>query len=275
MTETSLVRVNVDNHLVQYKQMCRAIAVCHGVDECKEIIDKSVAMAAYYAQIKDTQTELMFHRIKLRAWRRISELFSSVDMTKCETQSAKVKKIRASFLGDPTVEELSDTRLSEIVKLMTVSGADFEYAIKQNIAGSLADFFRRLPEFEAAKARNLEELEAQAQARMQRDERFRAEMNEQNERTTARRKREDEHLNELCEASNAAMKEIGITLERKDRAEIKQVVFLIKKEIHSVMRQAAFDKKITMQEVLRRGLKLWLEANGYDAEWDSNQNKAA
>ena len=31
-----------------------------------------------------------------------------------------------------------------------------------------------------------------------------------------------------------------------------------------MMRQAAFDKKITMQEVLRRGLKMWLIAHDYE-----------
>ena len=67
------------------------------------------------------------------------------------------------------------------------------------------------------------------------------------------------------------MRDVGITLERKDRANIKSVVFLIKDAIHAVMRQAAFDKHITMQDVLRRGLRLWLEANGYD--WpDDNSN---
>ena len=57
------------------------------------------------------------------------------------------------------------------------------------------------------------------------------------------------------------MKEV--TLERKDRAKMKSVVFLIKDEVHTMMRQAAFDEKITMQEVLRRGLKMWLIAHDY------------
>jgi hypothetical protein len=69
------------------------------------------------------------------------------------------------------------------------------------------------------------------------------------------------------------MKDVGITLERKDRANMKQVVFLIRDEVHAVMRKAAFDKKITMQEVLRRGLKLWLDANGYD--WPNESSVSA
>jgi hypothetical protein len=34
-------------------------------------------------------------------------------------------------------------------------------------------------------------------------------------------------------------------------------------EVHKVMRQAAFDQKVTMQEILRRGLKMWLVAHDY------------
>ena len=41
------------------------------------------------------------------------------------------------------------------------------------------------------------------------------------------------------------------------------MVFLIKEEIHTLLRRAAFDHRITMQEVLRRGLKMWLVAQGY------------
>ena len=68
---------------------------------------------------------------------------------------------------------------------------------------------------------------------------------------------------ELTRASKVAMNEVGITLDRKDRLRMKQVVFLIKEEVHGVMRQAAFDQKITMQEILRRGLKMWLIAHDY------------
>jgi hypothetical protein len=75
---------------------------------------------------------------------------------------------------------------------------------------------------------------------------------------------EEELIAELKTASNEAAKEVGITLDRRDRLRMKQVVFLIKNDIHSIMRQAAFDEKITMQEILRRGLKMWLIAHGYD-----------
>jgi hypothetical protein len=247
--------------LVKYKTMCQAIAQCFRFDECKDLIDKSVALAAYYAQIKDTKTELMFNRIRVRAWRRISELLSSVDLSACETQTAKVKKIRTAFPDDGTIADMPDSRIIELIKLIDMPASDFEFAVNQEISGSLPDLLRRTPAYVAM-------VEENRRARDKADREY-AEKREQREHEEREQDNiQTKHINELWGAANQAMKEVGITLKRKDRANIKQVVFLIKDDVHAVMRQAAFDKHITMQEVLRRGLKLWLEANGYD--WPSD-----
>jgi hypothetical protein len=79
----------------------------------------------------------------------------------------------------------------------------------------------------------------------------------------------------LRAASDVALEEVGITLDRKDRLNMKEVVFLIKNDIHEVMRKAAFDEKITMQEILRRGLKMWLIAHGYDFPEDKKAASSA
>src|SRR4051794_443763 len=84
--------VEANKHLTLYRNMSDAIARCHRVDECQDIVDKSVGLAAYYAQIKDTETERKFYRVKLRAWRRIGELFSVVDLSDCDRQAAKAKR---------------------------------------------------------------------------------------------------------------------------------------------------------------------------------------
>jgi hypothetical protein len=68
----------------------------------------------------------------------------------------------------------------------------------------------------------------------------------------------------LFRESDDGYSEVGITLDRRDRTGMKKVVFLIKDRDHAVMRQAAFDMKITMQELLRRSLKMYLIANDYD-----------
>ena len=84
---------------------------------------KSVAMAAYYKQIKDTETEVMFYRIRLRAWRRIAELFATVDMSDLPiservgwvTTKDKVTRIKNDIPpADPTVADMSDSRITEI-----------------------------------------------------------------------------------------------------------------------------------------------------------------
>ena len=277
---TELITEIASKLLVQYGRMCTAIAVCHNFDECKDIIDKSVAMATYYKQIKDTETEVMFYRVRLRAWRRIGELFSTVDLTDIKptkhhwkqgeggpvwiTQAAKVRKIRESFPDDPTVEDMKDARISEILRLMEITDEEFEYAISQQISGTIIDVMRRTPAVEAER----EKAERRHAASFQKNEKKRLEEEAKSrERIAAAMERnalDCKHINELHHAASEAMKDVGITLERKDRANMKQVVFLIKDSVHEALRKAAFDKKITMQDVLRRGLRLWLEANGYD-----------
>jgi hypothetical protein len=269
------VPAKIAQHLTQYKQMCHEITKCDAFDECKDIIDKSVAMAAYYAQIKDIKTEVMFYRIRLRAWRRIGELFSAVDLSDCENPTQKARKIRAAFKGDPTVVEMRDSRIIDVVKIMAVSDKDFEYAVQQQVNGSIIDLLRRTPAGEKdmeEQRKRMAKWNAEAQKRQAIEQ-------EKNRKAVQERLKfaetESKHHRELDAAAQEAMKEVGITLERKDRARIKPVVFLIKEEVHATMRQAAFDKRITMQEVLRRGLKLWLEANGYDWPGDDNTVKSS
>lgn len=264
-----LIEVQADKHLVRYKAMCTAIAVCDGLDECKDIINKSVAMAAYYKQVKDEETELMFHRVKLRAWRRIGELLAVVDVSDCDTMIAKAKKVRAAFEGDPTVADLSDFRITELLKLMTISDESFEYALDQRITGTMPDLFRRTPEEEAAMQEARQKWEDARKQPPPKPVLFEPPILTAEEVEEAMRRQREEkilerHEEELAKAADEAMDEVGITLERKDRAHMKSVVFLIKEEVHAVMRQAAFDQKVTMQEVLRRGLRMWLVAHDYD-----------
>lgn len=226
-------------------------------------------MAVYYAQIKDTETQTMFQRIRLRAWRRIGELFSAVDLSQCSTQVAKVKAIRAAFAGVETVNEMKDYTILNVMKLMAIPNEEFDCAIQQQVNGSIDDLIRRTPTWE--KQRD----EANRKAGWGTWGKSYKEAATEDERREIA-KVEMIHLKheaELEQAATTAMAEVGITLERKDRANMKQVVFLIKDEVHSVMRQAAFDKHITMQELLRRGLKLWLEANGYDLPDDVHRQR--
>lgn len=68
---TALVPLN-------YKAALVALAECERVDECKQIDDKCVAIAAYAKQIKDSAMMDMAKRIRLRAYRRIGELLLQI-----------------------------------------------------------------------------------------------------------------------------------------------------------------------------------------------------
>ena len=65
------------------------------------------------------------------------------------TTKDKVTRIRTTFRNDPTVADMSDSRITEIFRLMAVPNDEFEYAIKQQVGGSIADLIRRTPTFKA------------------------------------------------------------------------------------------------------------------------------
>lgn len=253
---SDLVLVEAEKHLSLYRDMCHAIGDCHRIDECKDIADKSVALAAYYKQIKDDKTVQMFNEVRLRAWRRIGKLFSAVEISGCATWAAKIAAIRATF-DDAAMVAITDSRVREIIELSAVSDDEFEHAMKHELSGSIPDLIRHTPTWQAEARKNVEAIQARVSRPPSAQEVARQRAVEEEQRAAA------EHFRELEDASAQAMKEIGITLERKDRAKMKQVVFLIKDEVHRVMRQAAFDQKVTMQEILRRGLKMWLVAHDY------------
>ena len=58
-----------------YEKMQTAIAACHSFDEVKAIADQAAAIAAYHKQIKDDVAMRQFLDIKMRAWRRLGEIF--------------------------------------------------------------------------------------------------------------------------------------------------------------------------------------------------------
>ena len=251
----NLIISKAEKHLVLYRDMVSAISSCCRIDECKDIADKSIALAAYYRQIRDDTTVQMFNQVRLRAWRRIGELFSTVDVSNCETQIAKIKKIRSSF--DPAVVgEITDSRVAEILRLMKVSDKDFEHAMAdRDLTGSIPDLLTRTPQYKEMARQNREAFQPAPKDAARREQEDAA-----NARHTSRIHR---HLAELTEASNVAMKETGTTLAKKDHTKLKQIVVLIKPEIYAVMKRAASEQKLTMQEMLHCGIEMWLTKHGY------------
>jgi uncharacterized protein YjiS (DUF1127 family) len=261
MTSLAIVDKAAEQHLVLYRRMSIAIDTCHRVDECKDIADKAVALAAYYKQIKDTTTVQLFYEIRLRAWRRMGRVFSDVDTSRCETVAAKIKTIRKAHADDPTLQNIGDSRLREILDLMSISDDEFDRAISHELnTGSIRDLLSHVPgRFPAYPTPTPSEVAKRPKPDVRRDGWVEA---------------ANRNLSELLEASEEALKDVGLTLLRKDRASMKQVVFLIKEPIHAVMRKAAFDHKITMQDILRRGLRMWLVENGYDFPEEDAKKKS-
>jgi len=64
----------------RYDEMCRAIAECARVDEAKDFRDKAQALRAYYKQANNTQAEVMFAEVKVRAERKVGDLL--IEMAK-------------------------------------------------------------------------------------------------------------------------------------------------------------------------------------------------
>lgn len=253
-----------------YERMQSAIAECHSIDDCKTIADHAVAIAAYHKQIKDDESVRKFIQIKLRAWRRIGELLSTVDRSDCgDNVAAQIRKIMAAFKGNEAVEELSDSAIREALRLAALPADFFE----RNVADhrnchTLCFAYERLQRerWEASPAGQKElkrrekerkELEA-AQAER------RAEKEAHDAQQAAAAEIQQRTLLALQAAHQEAISEVGVTLDRRDRERMREVVFLIKDSVHEALRQAAFDKRMTMQAVLRAGLAMWFIAHGYD-----------
>jgi len=224
-----------------------AIQTCHAIDECKEIADRAVAIAAYYKQIKDDTSVRQFLQIKIRAWRRIGQLMQQVDKSGCNTMRDYYERIR-EIVDLPVVYDMSDAAISEAIRLAKLPDDFFE----ENVGDfkGVSDLLRVYAEIER------ESSGKPVPADWHKHKKDRE--HQQQERADA-----DAMSLKTWSAHDDAVKEVGITMDRRDRLEMQHVVLLIQRTIHDVLRQAAFDRHMTMQAVLREGLNMWFEANGY------------
>ena len=245
--------------LMRYDRMRTAIAECHSIDDCKEIASQAAGLAEYYRQIKDDESVAKFLQIKIRAWRRIGEILTGVgvDKSKCESTAEYIRQIRTKFKGRKEVKDISDAMFRQALKILEVPVDFFEqnvvdYQSIDTLVGAFTRFKRE--EWEATPEGQAELAKREEQAK-----------------TYAKKQKEQVHdalqhqarLQALEEASDEAFREVGITLDRRDREKMMQVVFLLKRSIHDILRQAAFDNRMTMQSVLRAGLMMWFIAHGY------------
>jgi len=246
-----------------YERMRGAVDTCHTIDDCKEIGNQAAGIAAYYAQIQDRESEIKFAQIKLRAWRRIGEILNAVEHSDCESVAAHIRKARQQLnftMNDSACRQalqIADLPLeffeNQIAEGHTVYSIMNEYAAYQRAA------FRATPEGkrqqrEAERIAKADEAKAEAERRTY-YEKLHAQAQAQAQAARS--------LQVLKIASDQAYEEVGITLERRDREQMKEIVFLIKSTTHETLRIAAFDHRMTMQAILRAGLAMWFIANGY------------
>jgi hypothetical protein len=74
MAETRLAVIDSGLGLAKYDAMCKAIAVCHSVDEVKELRSKARALEVYAAQAMNTEAERRCCEVRIRAERRAGQL---------------------------------------------------------------------------------------------------------------------------------------------------------------------------------------------------------
>lgn len=259
-----------------YHRMQTAIAECHAIDDCKTIAEQAGAISAYYKQIKDDESVRKFMSVKMRAWRRIGEICAQVSADDCQTKTAYYQKINDLF-PDVSVSQISSAlRLAEVPQdffdaAMQRDGASVS-GIIYGYQNHLEKLWRQSPEGQEAQRRHEKQLKENEKRRREEDARRMEEEQEEQRNAELRLKRsreEDAQKKELWENFVKAGEEVGYTLDRRDRRRMKSVVLLLREELHTQLRQAAFDRKLTMQEVLRQGLSIWLTINGYQTDKDA------
>jgi hypothetical protein len=241
---------------------CRvAIAECHSIDDCKHIATQAGAIAAYYQQIQDDESVRKFLQIKLRAWRRIGEILVGCgdDKSECNTAIEYIRRIRAAFGSLKEIEELSDEAFRQALKIAEMPD-DFFNRNTENctsiaaLVRTFTDIQHREWEASPEGQAQLKEWDRRNQAAMAaqyKEGQIRA---AQQQKEAARQQEEIElrrkdavDARALLASRDIAFEEVGITLDRRDREQMHQIVFLLKKSIHEILRQAAFDNRTTMQ----------------------------
>jgi hypothetical protein len=258
-----------------YEKMQTAISKCYNIDEYKCVADNAAGIAEYFKQMKDDESVKKFLAIKLRAWRRIGEIFATVDKSDCESVSAHIRKIQKAFASDPIVPQLSDSAFRQALRLAELPVDFFEQELgKHPSINSIVSAYLCFSKAQwEASPEGQEELKRQ-KAERARHEKEQAKQDVENEKIATQEERAAEKARKEDAKIDEAFGEVGVTLDRHDREDMKQVVFLIKKSIHETLRQAAFDQRTTMQAILRSGLAMWFYAHGYVSDMgDFNQAK--
>jgi hypothetical protein len=131
------VPTQLDQGLVRYDELSRAIDAAYAVDEVKDIRDKALAMEVYFRQAKNPEPERRACEIRLRAERKAGELLRDIEKNQGAKgnpggQGAKlVQSFDTTAQARPRLSDLGITRdqSSRWQKLAAVPKEESEAAL--------------------------------------------------------------------------------------------------------------------------------------------------
>ena len=219
-----------------YSEMKAAIAKCHRVDECKRYADKAHALAAYYKQTQDVESQRYLNDIKLRAWRQMGTLLLEIDLAGCDTNAKRLKVLRWYYPGD--ISYVTDHHLTQAIKLAEIADTNFESSVASVLAagsGSVQRVIQESPEYLAERRRKEKEWQAKEQQRQ-----------------------------DAIAAYQTQQAKKGKTKPQKAMTPtVLRWHCLVNRTAHDQWREAAIKQDMTMHQILRDGLNLWMTQHGY------------
>lgn len=248
----------------RYDKMLAAIRDCHTVDDCMEAQRVAESMAVYFKQANDDDAFHQLREIRLRAWRRMSEIIATVNVSKCQTQKAMIVKVREELGADATAC-LTDSRIIQLIKLAGVPESNFEREIGK-CNGSMDAMYRNgHPEKIAEREKSAEwtrgyyEKQAVATAA---EEMLAAE--HARRQALAADKRTDELIAKVKSGAIVESPEVGLTLTPRAKANLVEFSIMMDRKMHDQLRDAAHARRTTMWAILREASNYWFVVNGYD-----------
>jgi hypothetical protein len=248
---------------VKYNAMRRAIAECVSIDDCNEAQSKAAAMATYYKQIQDEVSVRQLKEIRLRAWRRMSEIVATVDVSRCATQKAMSTLVRET-LGHDATHMISDSRIIQLIKLAGVPDRSFEAEVVKGSNLEMLIYSAHPEQIEKRKLQNDQE-----KANRERIEKERAALEQAGKDSAAkeaqqREARADAVIEMVKEKAIMESPEVGLTLTPKMKANLVSFSVMMDRQMHDQLRDAAHERRCTMWEILREASNYWFVVNGYD-----------
>ncbi len=248
----------------RYDKMLAAIRECHTVDDCMEAQRVAESMAVYFKQANDDEAFHKLREIRLRAWRRMSDIIATVNVSKCQTQKAMITKVREELGADATAC-LTDSRIIQLIKLAGVPEANFERDLGK-CNGSMDAMYRN--GHPASIAERVQNQKAATEWEAKKSEREtsaeRAAVDQAKRQAAEADKRTDDLIAKVKSGAIVEAPEVGLTLTPKAKANLVEFSIMMDRKMHDQLRDAAHERRTTMWAILREASNYWFVVNGYE-----------